>query len=188
MGGLGLKDHIDFVTHWFGNSLDPVITSQDDLIVNTVIQGELFSDHHWVFFNISSSTIMYGAEEIRKHRQMEHIWRWDRVNLDKCQDFCTQCRLVSNLLFATEKEYYRDTFHEHSGNIKQVFKLCNSLLGRGKEHSLPPGLNNQELADNFNKFFITKITNIRSDLSECDTGSSDTQSENCLIPNALMNF
>ena len=64
LGGLGLKDHIDFVAHQFGNSLDAVITSQDDPIVNTVIQGELFSDHHWVFFNISSSTIMYGVEEI----------------------------------------------------------------------------------------------------------------------------
>ena len=111
---------------------------------------------------------------------MEHIWRWDRVNLDKYRDFCTQCRLVLNLIFATEKEYYQDTFCEHSGNIKHVFKLCNSLLGRGKEQSLPPGLNNQDLADNFNEFFITKINNIRSDLSECDTGSSDTQSEKLL--------
>ena len=63
MGGFGLKDHIHFVTHQFGNSLDAVITS-DDLIVNTVIQGELFSDHHWVFFNISISTIMYQVGEI----------------------------------------------------------------------------------------------------------------------------
>ena len=108
--------------------------------------------------------------------------------MDKYRDFCTQCRLVSNLRFATEKEYYHDTFHEHSGNIKQVFKLCNSLLGRGKEQSLPPGLNNQELADKFNEFFITKITNIRSDLFEHGTESSDTQPENRLIPNALMNF
>ena len=127
-------------------------------------------------------------DEIRKCRQREHVWRRDRVNMDKYQDFCTHCRLVSNLLFATEKEYYHDTFCEHSENIKQVFKLCDSLLGRGKEQLLPPGLNNQELADKFNKFFITKITNIRSDLFEHDTGSSDTQPENHLILNALTNF
>ena len=64
LGGLSLKDHIDFVTHHLGSRLDAVITFQEDLIVNTVIQGELFSDHHWVFFNISSSTIMYRVEEI----------------------------------------------------------------------------------------------------------------------------
>ena len=108
--------------------------------------------------------------------------------MDRYRDFCSQCRLVSNLLFATEKEYYHDTFREHSGNIKQVFKLGNSLLGRGIEQLLPPGLNNQELTDKFNEFFITKITNIRSDFLEYDTGSSDTQPENHLIPNALMNF
>ena len=100
---------------------------------------------------------------------MECIWRHDRENLDRYWDFCSQHRLVSNLLFLTEKEYYRSNFHEHSGNIKQVFKLCDHLLGQKKEQSFPPRLNNQELADAFNKFFITKITNIRSDLLEQDT-------------------
>ena len=55
LGGLGLKNHVDFVTHHLGNSLDAVMTFQDDPIVNTVVHGELFSDHHWVFFNISRS-------------------------------------------------------------------------------------------------------------------------------------
>ena len=64
LGSLGLKDHIDFVTHHLGNSLDAVMTFQDDPIVNTVVQGELFSDHHWVFFNISRSTSMHRVDEI----------------------------------------------------------------------------------------------------------------------------
>ena len=108
--------------------------------------------------------------------------------MDRYHDFCSQHRLVSNLLFATEKKYYHDNLCEHKGNIKQVFKLCNSLLGRKKEQLFPPGLNSQELADKFNEFFITKITNIRSDLLEQDTQSSDTQPENHLIPNALAKF
>ena len=262
LDGLGLRDHVDFATHHFGNSLDAVITSQDDPIVNTVVQGELFSDHHWVFFNITSSIIMYQVEEIdyrkikpispgtfagdiscelelsdvdhlnlklglalynstltkvlnwhapmkrksapirkqvpwftesirdevRKHRQLEQIWRQDKVNLDKYQDFCTQCRLVSNLLFLTEREYYHDIFHEHGWNTKQMFKVCDGLLGRGKEPSLPSGFTNQELADNFNEFFINKITNIRSDLSKRNTGSSDTQAEHCSMRSTLRIF
>ena len=88
-------------------------------------------------------------DEIRKCRQLERIWRQDKINSDKYQDFCSQLRLVSNLLFSTEKEYYRDIFHEHRRNTKQVFKVCDSLLSRGKEPSLPPGFTNQELADNF---------------------------------------
>ena len=111
-----------------------------------------------------------------------------KTNSDKYCDFCSQHRLVSNLLFSTEKKYYLDTFHEHRRNTKQVFKVCDSLLGRGKEPSLPPWFTNQELADNFNDFFITKITNIRSDFSEWDTGSSYIQTEHCLIPSALENY
>ena len=72
-------------------------------------------------------------EEIRKCRKMERIWRHDRENLDRYRDFCSQRRLVSNLLFAAEKEFYRSNLHKHHGNIKQVFKLCDGLLGRKKE-------------------------------------------------------
>ena len=195
-------------------------------MVNTVVQVELFSDHHWVFFNITSSIIMYRVEEIayrkaklispdafagdisceleladvdhlnlksglalynstltkllnwhapikrksapiqkqvpwftesirdeiRKHRQLEQIWRQDKINSDKCEDFCTQHRLVSNLLFSTKWEYYCDIFHEHRRNTKQMFKVCDGLLGRGKEPTLPSGFTNQELADNFMSF------------------------------------
>ena len=76
-----------------------------------------------------------------------------QVNLDKYQDLCTQCQLVSNLLFSTEREYYHDIFHEHRTNTKQMFKICDGLFGRGKEPSLPSGFTNQELADNFNGVF-----------------------------------
>ena len=206
-----------------------------------MVHGELFSDHYWVFFNISSSINIYQVkevayrktklispdtfacdinqviesahvdhldlksslpmyistltqvldqytplkrkffpnhrqvpwftesirDEIRKHRQLEQIWRQDKTNSDKYHDFSSQDKLVSNLLFSTEKKYYLDTFHKHRRNTKQVFKVCDSLLGRGKEPSLPPGFTSQELADIFNDFFfITKITNIRSNLSE----------------------
>ena len=113
-------------------------------------------------------------DAVRKHRQLEQIWRQDKVNLDKYQNFCTQHRLVSNLLFSAEREYYHDIFHEHRKNTKQMFKVCDGLIGRGKEPSLPSGFINQELADNFKEFFINKITNIRSDLSKRNTGSPDT--------------
>ena len=241
LDGLNLRDHVDFAMHHLGNSLDAVITSQDDPMVNTVVQGELLSDHYWAIFNITSGINIYQVkevayrktnqlispdtfpcdirrgiesahvdhlnlksslalynstltqvldqhvplkrkfvpncrqvpwftesirDEIGKHRQMEQIWRWNKTNSDKYHDFHSQCRLVSNQLFPTEKKYYLNTFHEHRRNTKQVFKVCGNLLGRGKEPSLPPGFTNQELADNFNDFFTTKITNIRSNLSE----------------------
>ena len=62
--GLDLRDHVDFAIHHIGNSLDTVITSQDDPMVNTVVQGKLSSDQYWVFFNITSSINMYQVKEI----------------------------------------------------------------------------------------------------------------------------
>ena len=126
--------------------------------------------------------------EVRKCRQLEQIWRQDKLNSDKYHDFCTQHRLISNMLFSTQREYYCDIFHEHGMNTKQMFKVCDGLLGRGKESSLPSGFMNQELADNFNEFFINKITNIRSNLSEQITGSSDTHAEHRSTPSVLENF
>ena len=111
---------------------------------------------YWVYKGWNQEVQATGVNLRGRTRLTQIIYR----------DFCSQCRLVSNLLFSTEKKYYLNILHEHRRNTKQVFKVCDSLLGRGKEPSLPPGFTNQELADNFNDFFITKITNIRLDLSE----------------------
>ena len=46
---------------------------------------------------------------------------------------------------------------------------------------LPPGFMNQELADNFNDFFITRITNIRSKLIEQNLGSPEIPTEHHTI-------
>ena len=57
LDGLNLRDHVDFMTHHLGNSIDAVITSQDDPMVNTVVQGELFSDYYWVFSTSPAASI-----------------------------------------------------------------------------------------------------------------------------------
>ena len=55
---------------------------------------------------------------------------------------------------------------ENSNNYRQIYNICNQLLGRTKESPLPPGFTNWELADRFNNYFIDKITKIRSVLLE----------------------
>ena len=162
--GFKLRNQVDFVTHHLENSFDAVITTQEDPVVDTVAQGDPFSDHYWVFFNIThsistyqvkevayrktkvispdtfaydisqvmvsvhldqlnlkSSLALYNStltqvldqhaplkrkfvpdhrrvawfsesisDEIRKHRQLEQIWRQDKTNLDKYHDFHSQ--------------------------------------------------------------------------------------------------
>ena len=69
-----------------------------------------------------------------------------------------------------------------------MFKVYDSLLGKDKDPSLPPGFMNQELADNFNDFFHYQITNIRSKLIEQNLGSSDIPTEHHTIPRVLENY
>ena len=37
-----------------------------------------------------------------------------------------------------EKAYHRDKLMEYKNDYKQVFSVCNSLLGRWKDLTLPP--------------------------------------------------
>ena len=69
-----------------------------------------------------------------------------------------------------------------------MFKVCNSPLGKGKDLPFSSGITNQELADNFNGFFTTKITNIRSKLIEQNLGLPDMLTEHCTIPRVLKNY
>ena len=64
MDGLNLRNQVDFATHHLENILDAVITTQEDPMVNTVAQGDLFSDHYWVFVNITSSISTYQVKEV----------------------------------------------------------------------------------------------------------------------------
>ena len=64
LDGLNFRNQVDFATHDLENSLDAVITTQEDPVVDTVAQGNLFSDHYWVFFNITSSTHTYQVKEV----------------------------------------------------------------------------------------------------------------------------
>ena len=106
LDGLGLKDHIDFVTHSLGNSLDAVMTFQDDPIVNTVAQGELFSDHHWVFFNISRSTSSYRVDEITYRKT----------------------KLISTDVFADDISHELDRLDADNLDLESCLALYNSTL------------------------------------------------------------
>ena len=65
---------------------------------------------------------------------------------------------------SADRHFLHTRLHENWNNLKQIFRICNPLLGRGKDLPLSPGFTNQELGDNFNSFFITNIANIRNQL------------------------
>ena len=53
LDSFGLINRVDFPTHRLVNTLDLIITSEDDFLIPCMSQGHLFSDHHMVIFNLS---------------------------------------------------------------------------------------------------------------------------------------
>ena len=123
---------------------------------------------------IANWIIPWFNDNIRKgiqcHRKLEQIWRRNKSNKDGYLAFYHQYHLISNMLDNAERKYHRSLLSEHKFDFKQVFNICNGLLGRDKDLSLPPCDSNQALADWFNTFFTTKTQKIRNDLIDknCD--------------------
>ena len=92
---------------------------------------------------------------------LKELGEKDKSNLGKCLEFYHQQQRVTNLLQSAEREYYNDLLHSNQCIFKEIFSICDSLLGQKKDLPLTPNHTNQDLDDWFNKYFINKITNIR---------------------------
>ena len=53
-------------------------------------------------------------------------------------------------------------------DTKQLFRLVNEITSSTKDNPLPDGISNQELANQFAKYFINKIQMIRDNLNNYD--------------------
>ena len=72
--------------------------------------------------------------------------------------------MVRNMLDEAERRYCQNQLQDNSNNAKKIFGICNGILGRKRDLPLPPGYTEEEQAERFNKFFITKIINIQENL------------------------
>ena len=62
---------------------------------------------------------------------------------------------------------------------KEVWKICNSLLNKTKNTTLPLHDDNMELANRFNDFFIDKVKTIRSTIENTKTVVNTSYMPNC---------
>ena len=77
-----------------------------------------------------------------------------------------QNKVCARLVQLKRKSYYSSLFiHLNNTNQKELFKTFNKLFDRNKNNlSLPSYDNPSTLADDFNNYFLTKVSNIRSTL------------------------
>ena len=104
--------------------------------------------------------------EIKERRKLEKRWLANRSDSEAYKKFHNQRRLVANLFGKAEKSFFTSKLQENAGDYKAIFATCNQLLNRKADLPLPESASTQDLADEFNMFFVDKITKIRTKLDE----------------------
>ena len=104
------------------------------------------------------------GDAVSNHRKLERIWRADVKNKDKWVAFNKQRKVNLAIIKKREKEYCHLLFTEKVSNPKEVFNITNTLLARNNISPLPECSFLMELANDFNKFFVDKITSIRDNI------------------------
>ena len=84
------------------------------------------------------------------------------------QIYIAQRQVVYNMIYDAKAKYYRDKISSCSDQ-KELFKIVESLLHQKGKAKLPSHHSKEELAEDFNNFFISKITKIRDDLDSFST-------------------
>ena len=65
-----------------------------------------------------------------------------------------------------ERSFFWEALADIRTNFKEIFNICNTILGRNSNLPLPPSDSNITLANNFNNYFHDKIGNIYSSLGQ----------------------
>ena len=76
------------------------------------------------------------------------------------------------MLQKTKTEFYSSKIRDCGKDQKSLHKLSSCLLGRNKKVILPKHTSDEALANRFNSFFLTKIENIHSQLSDATQRTS----------------
>jgi hypothetical protein len=101
----------------------------------------------------------------RERRRAERVMRRTKLTVHK-EIYTDACAKYNKLLLQTKQDYYSTKIKENSNDQRQLFRLTNDLMGSGREKALPNTEDDKTLADNFSEYFIGKVANIRTKLSE----------------------
>ena len=128
------------------------------------------------------------ANAIRCRMKAEKSWLSDKSDRAKLHGFYITRRRVSNLVTSAECWYYHDFLSYHKTSMKEIFRVCDKLLGRNQDLPLPPSFRKQELASRFSDFFIPKIAKIWEALATNRADIGDLISVPACSPPKLANY
>jgi len=110
---------------------------------------------------------LWYTEEVRQLKRrvqkQERLWRRTRLN-NHWQLLRKAHRQYTSLIRSTKIEKLSQKVNDCRGNLKELYKLFNSITGKKKENPMPRGSTDEELAEDFADHFLGKITTIRDAL------------------------
>jgi hypothetical protein len=84
------------------------------------------------------------------------------------QEYRTQCAKMSTELYKAQNTYYTEKIKACGKNQKELFKVTKNLLEPDTRNVLPSHASTQQLAEDFNRFFIEKINRLRDGIQTQD--------------------
>ena len=147
------------------------------------LEDQKASDHKKIPW--FSNRVSHG---IRQRRKAKCIWLSHQNNWQKFRDFYHLRRVVASIINQAECEYFTNMLLEYKHQSREIFRICDRLLGRNQDLPLPPGYTDEKLATMFNNFFIIKIAKIREILESTVRDTIQTSDSCTHIPPKLATF
>ena len=111
-------------------------------------------------------------EAKKQCRRSERLWRKTKLTVHR-QSHKEHCEAVKTLIKKAKSTYFNTLIDDCQGDQGKLFKIVDKLLGRGRVCILPDYSAPAMLAELFNDYFVTKISTIRTNLSEMESSVED---------------
>ena len=152
---------------YFNNSMTEII---DQLAPKK--EKRLNSQHTNEWYTEES---LHLRQEVRKY---ERKYRKSNLASDKII-FKTIFNSYRIHLWHARKSYINNVFKDCGNNQRKLFHTLNRLVSKKQENTLPEG-DNQELSENFCRFFFDKIDKIQKDLEGYDNFTPNSSNAHLL--------
>ena len=106
-------------------------------------------------------------------RKAERTWK--KTGLQVHKEIYQKLKKQTSDLVKEEKRLYVNDLIVDSGSCRELFKICNDLLGKSKVKSFPTQFASRELPHAFNDYFVKKVVSIRDYLDAISSEPAFTE-------------
>ena len=111
----------------------------------------------------------------RERRKAERRWRLSKLDSDLAV-FKVKRNAVNNLMNKARQAFYTKLIEDNSCNQRKLFRVSKRLFNQPQGNELPPNLHTPTFANDFGKYFVSKIDAIQrqidADITELPASTS----------------